>query len=212
MVYQQLVIGLPKIKVEKETCEACLCGKQTRKPIPVSTSYRAAKALELIHGDLCGPITPPTAGRSRYIFVLIDDYSRYMWSILLIEKSKAFEKFKRFKSIVEKETGTNIKMLKTYRGGEFTSKEFQNFCEISGIQRHLTALYNPQQNRVVERHNRTLLEMTRSILKHLEVPNYLWGEAVIHSTYLINRITTKTLILQTPYEALKGSKLNITHL
>lgn len=46
----------------------------------------------------------------------------------------------------------------------------------------------------------------------MEVPNYLWGEKVRHSTYLINRIATKTLILQTPYEALKGRKLNITHL
>ena len=141
---RQLVIGLPKIKVKKETCEACLRAKQTRKPFSVSTSYRVA--LELIHGDLCVPITPPTAGRSRYIFVLIDDYSRYMWSILLKEKSEAFEKFKRFKSILEKETRTTIKMLKTDIGGEFTRKEFQNFYEISGIQRHLTAPYT---------HNRT---------------------------------------------------------
>ena len=209
---KELVIGLPTLKVEKETCEACLRAKQTRKPFPTATSYRATKALELIHGDLCGPITPPTAGRSRYIFVLIDDYSRYMWSILLKEKSEAFEKFKRFKSVVEKETGTIIKMLRTDRGGEFTSNEFESFCEISGIQRHLTAPYTPQQNGVVERRNRTLLEMTRSILKHMEVPNYLWGEAVRHSTYLINRIATKTLILQTPYEALKGRKPNISHL
>lgn len=76
-----------------------------------------------------------------------------------------YEKFKRFKAIVEHETRSTINTLRTDRGGEFTSMEIQKFCELSGIQRHLTAPYMPQQNRVVERRNRTLLEMTRSILK-----------------------------------------------
>ncbi|XP_022570911.2 uncharacterized protein LOC106407057 [Brassica napus] len=212
MVREELVIGLPQLKVTKDTCESCLRAKQTRRPFPTSTSYRASTILELVHADLCGPITPPTAGRSRYIFVLIDDHSRYMWSILLKEKGEAFEKFVRFKKIVEQDTGATIKTLRTDRGGEFTSSEFQDFCEVSGIQRHLTAPYTPQQNGVVERRNRTLLEMTRSILTHMQVPNYLWGEAVRHSTYLINRLATKTLSSQTPYEAFKCRKPNIQHI
>lgn len=97
-------------------------------------------------------------------------------------------------------------------GGEFTSQEFQGFCDESGIRRHLTAPYSPQHNGVVERRNRTLLEMTRSILKHMRVPNYLWGEAVRHATYLINRVATRTLENKTPYEAFKGKKPNILHL
>ena len=76
-------------------------------------------------------------------------------------------------------------------------------CEASGINRHLTAPYSPQQNGVVERRNRTLMEMTRSILKGMKVPNYLWGEGVRHSTYLINRVATKVLKTSTPFEALK---------
>lgn len=128
------------------------------------------------------------------------------------EKGEAFKKFKRFKEIVEKDTGEAIRTLRTDRGGEFTSLEFQSYCEKSGIQRHLTAPYTPQQSGVVERRNRTLLEMTRSNLKHMEVPNYMWGEAVRHSAYLINRIATKTLISQTPYEALKKRKPNVEHL
>lgn len=80
-IEKELVSGVPKLKVEKELCESCLRAKQARRPFPAATAYRASRALELIHGDLCGPITPPTAGRSRYIFVLIDDHTRYMWSI-----------------------------------------------------------------------------------------------------------------------------------
>ena len=86
------------------------------------------------------------------------------------------------------------------------------FCDKHGIQRHLTAPYSPQQNGVVERRNRTLMEMTRSIMKHTKVPNYLWGEAVRHSTYLINRIGTRTLQLQTPYECFKKKRPNVGHL
>lgn len=135
-----------------------------------------------------------------------------MWTILLMKKSEAFEKFKTFKSLVEQETQERIKTLRTDRGGEFVSTEFQVYCEKYGIKRHLTAPYSPQKNGVVERRNRTLLEITRSILKHMNMPNYLWGEAVRHATYLINRVATGSLSNKTPYEALRGRKPNLSHL
>lgn len=212
MVNKKLVTGLPAFEVEKETCGSCLRGKQVRKSFPHASSFRATSVMELIHGDLCGPITPQTAGRNRYVFVLIDDHSRYMWTILMKEKSEAFTKFKLFKAVVEQESGASIKTFRTDRGGEFTSHEFQDFCKKEGIKRHLTAPYSPQQNGVVERRNKTLLEMTLSILKHLDVPNWLWGEAVRHATYLINRLATRTLHQQVPYESYKGKKPNVDHL
>lgn len=174
MVVKELVVGKPSAPKEKEICSSCLLGKQARQSFPKNTSYRASRPLELIHGDLCGPISPSTAAKKRYIFVLIDDHSCYMLSILLTEKSETFEKFKRFKALVEQETGTNIKTFRTNKGGEFVSQELQSFCEKQGINRHFTVPYTPQQNRVVERCNKTLLEMTRSILKHISMPNYLW--------------------------------------
>lgn len=212
MVNKNLVIGMPRFYIEKETCASCLRGKQVRRSFPQASSYRATSLLKLIHGDLCRLITPSTAGRNRYVFVLIDDHSRYMWTILMEEKSQAFSKFKRFKAVFEQESGTTIKTFRTDRGGEFTSQKFQDFCNETGIKRHLTAPYSPQQNGVVKRRNRTLLEMTRSILKHKNVPNWLWGKAVRHATYLINRVATRTLKLQVPYESYKGKKPNIDHL
>ncbi|KAG7582977.1 Zinc finger CCHC-type [Arabidopsis suecica] len=212
MVKKELVRGISQINFEKKICGSCLLGKQTRQVFPQTTMFRASKALELIHGDLCGPITPSTVAENRYVFVLIDDYSRYMWTVLLKEKSQAFEKFKRFKSLVEQETGEKIQTLRTDRGGEFVSQEFNDFCESTGIKRHLTAPYTPQQNGVVERRNRTLMEMTRSILKHMRVPNFLWGEAVRHSTYLLNRIATRSLKDKTPYEMLRSKVPSINHL
>lgn len=187
-------------------------GKAIQETIPTATTFRASTPLELVHGDLCGPISPVTPGQKRYVFVLIDDHTRYMWTVLLKEKSEAFEKFKVFKTLTEQETQCTIKMFRTDRGGEFTSQEFQAYCDANGIKRHLTAPYSPQQNGVVERRNRTLMEMTRSILKHMHVPKVLWGEAVRHSTYLINRIATRSLKEQTPYEMLRSRKPNVQHL
>ena len=135
-----------------------------------------------------------------------------MWTILLKTKDEAFEKFKRFKTLVEKETQHKIKTFRTDRGGEFVSLEFQDYCDKNGINRQLTAPYTPQQNGVVERRNRTLLEMTRSILKAMHVPNILWGEAVRHSTYLINFVSTRALDERKPYEVLRSTKPNLTHL
>ena len=212
MINKQLVTGMPEIAVTKETCVSCLRGKQVRQPFPQSTAYRASCPLELVHGDLCGPITPSTPGQKRYVFVLIDDYSRYMWTVLLEKKSEALDKFKRFRTVAEQETKMVLKTFRTDRGGEFTSHDFASFCEKHGINRHLTAPYSPQQNGVVERRNRTLLEMTRSILKHKNVPNVLWGEATRHATYLINRIGTRSLEGMTPYECLRGKKPNLHHL
>lgn len=212
MVDKELVTGVPKITVTKKTCVSCLLGKQSRQSFPQSTTFRASQKLKLLHGDLCGPINPPTIGKNRYVFVIIDDHSRYMWTLLLKEKGEAFGKFKKFKVSVEQETGISIKTLRTDRGGEFTSLDFNTFCEENGIQRHLTDPYSPQQNGVVERRNRTILEMTRSMLKHMSVPNYMWGEAVRHATYLINRAATRTLKAKTPYEVFKGRKPNISHL
>lgn len=213
MVETDLVTGISKCPSgEEETCVSCMLGKQTRRPFPQATLFRASKPLELIHGDLCGPISPSTTAHKRYVFVLIDDHMRYMWTILLEMKSEAFEKFKRFKTLVEQETQSKIKTFRTDRGGEFLSNEFQAWCQENGVNRHLTASYSPQQNGVVERRNRTLLEMTRSILKHMHLPNALWGEAVRNSTYLINRVATRSLEGMTPYEGLRKKKPNLAHL
>ena len=135
-----------------------------------------------------------------------------MWLILLNEKGEAFEKFKRPKELIEQEVGESIITFRTDRGGEFTSRDFNMYCEDKGIRRHLTAPYTPQQNGVVERRNRLIMEMARSILKHMHMPNYPWGESVRHATYLINRIATRSLKDQTPYEVLRGRKPNLNHL
>ena len=88
-----------------ELCDSCLVGKQRRLPFPKAAKYRAADALELIHGDLCGPITSATNGGRRYFLLLVDDCSRYMWLQLRTSKDKAVEAIKKFKARAEAESG-----------------------------------------------------------------------------------------------------------
>lgn len=113
--------------------------------------------------------------RWESIFLLFtDDYSRMSWVYFLKYKSETFENFKKFKVYVEKPSGFQIKGLRTDRGGEFTSKEFNNFSEVSGIRRELTTPYTPEQNGVAERKNRIIVEMGRSMMKARVVHKRFW--------------------------------------
>ena len=138
-----LVKGLPQFRNPNEVCAHCISGQHSRTSFP-SSAYRALSVLELIHMDICGPITPQTIGGKRYFFLIGDDYSRCMWVALLKEKSESLEQFKRFKSMAEAEKGVKIKCIRSDRGGEFTSDEFKKLCDESGIKKQLTAPYTPQ--------------------------------------------------------------------
>ena len=204
--------GIPRMVQPKEKCEGCLMTKLARTSFPSHTSFETTTPLELVYADICGPIMPETPGGNRYFLLFVDDYSRKMWVYLLKEKSDAFGMFKKYKAVVEKGTGKSIKMLRTDRGGEFCSKEFTSYCEEMGIERQYTAPYTPQQNGVVERRNRTVAAMTRSFLRESKLPSYMWGEAVRHSVYVLNRLPTRALNGTTPYEAWGGRKPNLKHI
>lgn len=73
-----MVRGLPSIDHVDQVCDACLAGKQCRAPFPDQARRRAAKAIELVHSDICGTITPTTPSGNQYFLLLVDDMSRFM--------------------------------------------------------------------------------------------------------------------------------------
>ncbi|GJV75037.1 zinc finger, CCHC-type containing protein [Tanacetum coccineum] len=212
MAQRDLVHGIPAIKHTTQICDVCLIGKHSRAPFPKKAKARSTSPLDLVYGDLCGPITPPTPSGKKYIFLLVDDYSRYMWAYFLSTKDQAFDTFKEFKKSTENELRTTLKMLRTDRGGEFTSNEFTQYCKENGIARQLTAPYSPQQNGVVERRNRTIMSTTRCMMKATNMPQNFWAEAVRHAIYILNSVPTKALEDITPYEAIKQRKPNLENL
>lgn len=211
LLYRKMVRGLPLLEAPSKVCTDCMAGKQHREAIPKKSLWRASKRLQLVHADICGPIKPESNSSKRYLITFIDDYSRKTWVYFLSEKSEAFVMFKKYKSLVEKETGEVICCLRTDRGGEFTSLEFNNFCSTNGISRQLTTAYTPQQNGVAERKNRTIMNMVRSMLSEKEVPKEFWPEAVNWSIYVLNRSPTLAVKDVTPEEAWSGIKPSVNH-
>ena len=95
----------------------------------------------MVHGDLCGPITPATPGGKQYFLLLVDDKSRYMWVTLLTAKSDTLATVKKFQAKVEVEIGQHLRVLRTDNGGEFTSVAFEEYYTEHGVEQQHTAPY-----------------------------------------------------------------------
>jgi transposase InsO family protein len=209
---EKLVRGLPVIDQVQQVCDACLAGKQRRAPFPQKALWRSTEPLQLLHGDICGPITPPTPSGNRYFLLLVDDHSRYMWICLLPTKDAAAAAIKRVQAAAERKSGKKLLALRTDRGGEFAAADFINYCAELGVHRQLTAPYSPQQNGVVERRNQSVIGTARSMLKAKGLPGEFWGEAVTTAVYLLNRSSSKSVGGKTPYELWTSSIPAVQHL
>ena len=126
--------------------------------------------LNLIHTDVCGPMSTHAKGDFIYFITFIDDFSQYGYFYLMKYKLEAFEMFKEFKNEVEKQLGKSIKTLRFDRGDEYLSQEFLDYLVEHGIQSQWTPPYTPQHNGVAERRNRTLLDMVRSMIGNADLP------------------------------------------
>jgi len=136
---QGMVRGMPVIKHAEQVCDTCVTTKLRRKPFPQQAQYRAQAPLDLVHGDLCGPVTPATPGGRRYFLLMVDDATRFMWAVLLPTKDAAADAVKRVKAEAEKETGRELKVLRTDNGGEFTVGELAQYFAAEGVKRHYSA-------------------------------------------------------------------------
>jgi transposase InsO family protein len=206
-----LVKGLPHIDHVDQVCDSCLAGKQRRATLPTVDKFHAEEKLELVHGDLCGPVTPTTPRGKRYFFLLVDDVSRYMWLVLLAMKDEALAAFTAFQARAEAEAGRKIGTLHTDRGGEFTARSFTDHSTKQGMQRHLTAPYTPEQNGVMERRNQSVMGMTRNMMKAMSMLSWFWGEAVLTAVFILNRSPTQSIEGRTPYEVWHGKKPSVDY-
>ena len=200
-----------KVGTSVGVCEACVKGKQTRQPSH-KPAARAKEPLELVHSDLCGPITPTTFGGTKYYVLFIDDYTRMTNIYPLKGKTtvEVVERFKEYKAEVETQTGKQIKRLRTDGGGEYQGS-VRAYLKRSGIIHETTAPYSPEQNGVAERANRTIMERVKSIIAEYKLDKRLWMEIAGTVVYLKNRSPTSA-VATTPYELWHGTKPNLSHL
>jgi hypothetical protein len=138
-------------KPYNSVCKPYQIGKLTHTQLKSKNFPSTKTPLKLVHMDLCGPSRKEGIRKENYFMLIIDDYSRLTWVVLLKEKSEAIEKLKVFKALTENQIGKILKVVRSDRGGEFSSWNFKYFYDKHGIKREYTIPKTPQQNGVVER-------------------------------------------------------------
>ena len=160
------------------------------------------------------------ANDPKYFITFIDDYSRYKYLYLRHSKDEALGTFKVFKDEIENQRGNHIKIVRSDRGGDYYGKYIENrqalgafaqFLQENGIVTQYTMHSSSDQNGVVERRNRTLMDMVRSMRSNTKIPQYLWSEALKTAVYILNRVPTK-VVPKTPFKLFKGWKPSLRHI
>ncbi|KAK1602959.1 hypothetical protein QYE76_027159, partial [Lolium multiflorum] len=207
------IVGLTGVSFEKDrVCSACVAGKQLKKKHPIKSIVSTSRPLELLHLDLFGPSHYDTLGGSKYGLVIVDDYSRYSWVFLLKTKDETHREFITFTKKAQRMYESEIKAIRTDNGTEFKNYTMQEFVDDEGIKHEFSAPYTPQQNGVVERKNRTIIEMARTMLSEFNSPHNFWGEAISTAVHYSNRLFLRPLHNKTPYELLTGNKPNVMYI
>lgn len=134
-----------------------------------------------------------------------------MWIFFLRTKDEAFQKFEEWKALVENQTGVKLKCLRTNNGLEFCNNQFDKVCKDSGIKRHKTCPYTPQQNGVSEQMNRTIMDKVRSMLVETGLGAEFWAEAASTAVYVINRSHVSSIGFEVP-EALWQDQIQATNI
>nr|GEX76105.1 integrase, catalytic region, zinc finger, CCHC-type, peptidase aspartic, catalytic [Tanacetum cinerariifolium] len=189
---QGLVRGLPKLKFEKDhLCSACAMGKNTNQ-----------EKLYLLHMDLYGPMCVESVNGKKYILVIVDDYSRFTCVKFLRSKDETPTFIIKFLKMIQVRLNVPVRRIRTDNGTEFVNQTLRDYYEEVGISHETSVAPSPQQNGVVKRRNRTLIEAARTMLIYAQAPLFLWAEAVATACFTQNRSIIHLQHGKTPYELL----------
>nr|GFB32465.1 retrovirus-related Pol polyprotein from transposon TNT 1-94 [Tanacetum cinerariifolium] len=176
-----LVSGFPKFKYHKEhLCPSCEQGKSKRASHPPKPVPNSRQRLHLLHMDLCGPMRIASINGKRYVLVIVDDYSRYTWVHFLRSKDKAPEVIIKFLKRITVLFQSPAIIIRTDNGTEFKNQVLKEYFDTVGISHQMYSVRTPQQNGVMERRNRTLVEAARTMLIFSRAPLFLWAEAIAY--------------------------------
>jgi histone deacetylase 1/2 len=165
--------------------------------------------MDLVFLDVWGP-APSSIGRYSYYVSFIDDHSKFTWLYLLRHKSEVFSIFHEFQNLIERQFGRKIQAIQTDWGGEYQA--LHSFFKRVGITHQVSCPHAHQQNGSAERKHRHIVEMALTLLAHASMPLKFWDEAVSTAVYLINRLPSKVLADESPFEKLFNQKPNYNFL
>jgi transposase InsO family protein len=206
------IIGLTNVVFEKDrVSSACQAGKEPGVPHHPKNVVTIKRPLELIHMDIFGPVAYISIGGSKYGLVIVDDFSRFTWVLFLSNQGETQEVLKMFMRRAQNEFELKIKKVRSDNGTEFKNTSVEEFLSEEGIKHEFSVPYTPQQNSVVERKNRTLIEAARTTLDEYKTPNNFWAEAVNTACHAINRLYLHKIYKKTAYKLLTGNKPKVDY-
>ena len=176
------VIGIEGVKFKKDhLCGACEARKMTRAKYPSKTIMTTSQPFELLHMDLFGPThySTLTTTACLYGFVIVDDYSRYTWVHIILYKTEVQDVFRRFANRAMNNYGVKIKHIRSDNGTEFKNTGLDLYLDTLGITHEFSAPYTPRQNGIVERKNKTLVEIAWTMLHEYKTPRKFWLKLLI---------------------------------
>ncbi|GKD33974.1 retrovirus-related pol polyprotein from transposon TNT 1-94 [Tanacetum coccineum] len=207
-----LVDGLSKFKYGKDhLCSACEQGKSKKSSHPPKVVPSTHSKLELLHMDLCGLMRVASINEKLYILVIIYDYSRFTWVYFLHTKDETSEIIKNFIARFQLNFNAKVCKIRSDNSTEFKNATLKAHYDKLGIMQQFFIARTPQQNGVIERHNRTLVEAARTMLIFSRLPEFLWAEAVSTACFTQNRSIIHTRYNKTPYELLHYRKPNVEY-
>ncbi|KAI5345179.1 hypothetical protein L3X38_013056 [Prunus dulcis] len=184
-------------------CTACLHGKMHKLSFP-KDHVKSNVPFQRIHSDVWGPSQHKSIDGFRYYVSFIDECTGYLWLYPLFNKYGVFEEFLKFYALVTNQFKATIQYFQSDGGGEFISRQFSSFLDSKGIIHQVSCPYTPQQNGLVERKNRHIIETALTLLVASALPDKFWFHSVAHAAYLINLMPSSILRYQSLFQSLYG--------
>nr|GEU60686.1 hypothetical protein [Tanacetum cinerariifolium] len=205
-----IVVGLPKLKfVKNHLCSSCELGKAKLKSIHTKLTPSSKGRLQLLHMDLCGPMRVASINGKRYVLVIVDDYSRYTWTYFFRSKDETPEVLINFLRLVQRGLQAQVRVVRTDKGTEFLNQTLHAYFAAEGILHQTSVARTPEQNDVVERRNRTLVEAARTMLSAAKVPLFFWAEVISTACFTQNRSLVIPHHEKTPYHIINDLKPSV---
>lgn len=135
--------------------------------------------------DLWGPYRHKTHNNCNMFLTIVEDKSKTTWIFLLSDKSMVSSNIKNFMTYVENQFNTSIKVIRSNNGSEFLNKDLQAWLSVKGVVHQTACVYTPQQNGLVERKHRSLLNISRALRFKSFVPIHYWGYCLLTAAYLL---------------------------
>nr|GEZ84093.1 retrovirus-related Pol polyprotein from transposon TNT 1-94 [Tanacetum cinerariifolium] len=187
-------------------------GKRKRASHPPKPVPNSRQRLHLLHMDLCGPMRIASINGKRYVLVIVDDYSRYTWVHFLRSKDEEPEVINAFLKRITVLLQSPVIIIRTDNAIEFKNQMLKEYFDTVGISHQMSSVRTSQQNGVVERQNRTLVEAARTMLTFSRAPLFLWAEAIATACFTQKRSIIHRRFNKTPYELVNDRKPNISFL